>query len=103
MLPDGADLEQYLIDEGFHVGIKQGIADLYGAEALEKFSKRREHVALSEDEVLERFLDKNKGTYGAAVAEAIVTTTNENGEPTIPERIRELLNRANRILGMSPP
>ena len=102
MLPAGADLERYLIDDGFQAGIKRGIADLYGAEALAKFSRRREHESPSEDEILEKFLDKNKGTYGAAVAEAIVTTPNQYGEPTIPEWIVELLNRADRILGTSP-
>ncbi|MCY4370169.1 MAG: AAA family ATPase [bacterium] len=103
MLPAGADLERYLVDERLHVGIKQGIADLYGSDALAKFSRRRKHLSLSEDEILEEFLDKNKGTYGAAVAEAIVTAPNENGAPTIPERIEELLSRADRILGMNPP
>lgn len=103
MLPTGADLERYFVDGGFQAGIKRGIEDLYGSEALAKFSKRREHVSLSEDEILERFLDRNKGTYGAAVAEAIAATPNENGDPTIPERIAELLNRADRILRMSPP
>ena len=103
MLPAGADLERYLVDERLHVGIKQGIADLYGSDALAKFSRRRKHLSLSEDEILEEFLDKNKGTYGAAVAEAIVTAPNENDSPTIPERIEELLSRVDRILGMNPP
>ena len=103
ILPDGTDFERYLIDGGFQAGIRRGIADLYGADALARFSNRHKHMSRSEDEILEKFLDKNKGTYGAAVAEAIVTTTNVNGEPTIPERIAELLNRADPILGMSPP
>ena len=37
ILPDGADFERYLIDSGFQAGIRRGIADLYGADALPRF------------------------------------------------------------------
>ena len=46
VLPTGADLERYLIDEGHHAGIKQGIADLYGPEALARFSRHRYNRSL---------------------------------------------------------
>lgn len=103
ILTDGIDFERYLIYGGFREGVRLGIANLYGADALSQFSKRYKHAPLSEDEILEKFLDANKGTYGAAVAEAIVTTTNATNEPTIPDQIAELLDRADRILWGSPP
>ena len=103
MLPDGADFERYLLDEGLQAAIKQGIRGFYGADALARFSQRPKNRALGGDAILEKFLDDNKGTYGAAVAEAIVAATDGNGRPTIPERVAELLKRADRILGMSSP
>ncbi len=100
MLPNGTDFERYLIDEGLQAPIRDGIRAFYGPYALARFSKQPNYRDWTEDDVLEGFLDKNKGTYGAAVAEAIVTVENENGKPTIPERVAELFNRADHILGM---
>ena len=100
MLPKGTDFERYLIDEGLQSPIRDGIRAFYGPYALARFSKQTNYRGRGEDGVLEGFLDKNKGTYGAAVAEAIVTVEDENGKPTIPERVAELFKRADHILGM---
>ena len=104
-LPEGEDLEHYLVDQGFQRAIKRGIADLYGESALTDFSRSAEKGALDDDELLIEFLrsSNKKGTYGAAVAAAIVSTQNEMGKPVIPERIAELLKRADRILGVDRP
>ncbi len=99
-LPDGEDLEKYLVGEGLQPAIKRGIADLYGEGALTEFRSSSQKDALDDDELLIDFLCHKKGTYGAAVAAAIVSTRNEKGEPLIPERIAELLKRADRILGV---
>ena len=55
------------------------------------------------DTLLIKFLDGNKGTYGAAVARAIVANIRAAGQPQIPELIVELLDRADRILGVDKP
>ena len=100
MLPKDMDYEKYLTSEvRLLEPIKQGIANLYGAYALSSF--RRKNPNLNEATLIARFLSKTKGTYGTAVAEAIVDTTDEQGNPMIPKLITELLERADRILGMN--
>ena len=101
MLPEGMDFEQYLINEGLQDSIKKGITELFGKDALKRFSKIPKYSVLDKDELLIKFLDKNKGTYGDAIAEAIVSVTNDQGKPTIPGLVLELLRRADRILGRS--
>lgn len=100
-LPDEEDFEKYLVGQGLQPAIKQGIADLYGEGALTEFRKSAQKDALGEDDLLIEFLRLKKGTYGAAVAGAIVATKDEQGKPMIPERIAELLRRADRILGLT--
>ncbi len=99
-LPDGQDFEEYLVSQGFQSAIKQGIADLYGEEALADFVTSSRMSTVDEGALLIKFLSKKKGTYGAAVAEAIVSTQNDMEGPLIPERIADLLNRADRLLGV---
>ena len=91
--------EKYLTsEEGLLEPIKQGIANMYGDQALSYFGKK--NPSLREKELIEKFLCKNKGTYGAAVAEAIIDTTDEQGKSIIPKLITKLFNRADRILQM---
>ena len=96
-LPSGENFETYLVGQGLQSAIRQGIANLYGEDALSEFSNSSQ-IPLDKDELLIKFLDKNKGTYGAAVAEAIVSVENGTGKHVIPERIAELLRKADRIL-----
>lgn len=91
MLPECMNYEQYLVSEGLQQAIKQGISDLFGTYALSSFRNRNR--GLDEDELLIRFLTNKKGTYGSAVAEAIIA------EWVIPSRVLELLKRADIILG----
>ena len=100
-LPAGEDFERYLVGQGLESAIKRGIADLYGEDALAEFRKSAQQSALGDDDLLIEFLRLKKGTYGAAVAGAIVATKDEKGKPTIPGRIAELLKRADRILGVN--
>lgn len=102
-LPDRQDFERYLVGQGLESAIRQGVADLYGEDALSEFGRRSQEGLLDGDELLIRFLSKNKGTYGAAVAEAILSVESPAGRPAIPEAIDELLRRADRILGNSRP
>ena len=99
-LPNGDDFETYLVGQGLQSAIRQGIASLYGEDALSEFKESAQSV-LDEDDLLTKFLGKNKGTYGAAVAEAIVPLENGTGKHVIPERIAELLTKADRILGIT--
>ena len=99
VIPNGMNYEGYLTSEGGLLEpIKQGIANMYGDRALSDFGKK--HPCLRERELIEKFLCKNKGTYGAAVAEAIINTTDKQGKPIIPRLIKKLFNRADRILQM---
>lgn len=95
MLPEGMNYEKYLVSEGLQRAVKQGIANLYGTDALLRYSKGNK--GLDGDDLLIRFLDKYKGTYGADVAEAIIA------EGVIPSQVLELLERADHILGRSQP
>lgn len=102
VLPNNMNYEKYLTsEEGLLEPIKQGIANMYGDQALSYFGKK--NPSLREKELIEEFLDDNKGTYGAAVAEAIINTTDEQGKPFIPKLIAKLLERADRILETREP
>ena len=91
--------EGYLTSEkGLLEPIKQGIANMYGDRALSNFGKKK-HCRI-ERELIKKFLGSKKGAYGAAVAEAIIDTTDEQGNPVIPKLIKKLFNRADRILQM---
>ncbi len=103
-LPDGQDFEKYLVSQGFQPAIEQGIAELYGADALSQFKKDPKWRTLNDDELLIKFLDEGKkGTYGVAIADAIVSTRDKHGKPLLPELIAELLSRADSILGVNRP
>lgn len=91
MLPHGMNYEKFLVSKGLQKAVKQGIANLYGTDALLRYSKGNQ--SLDEDELLTRFLKKYRGTYGSAVAEAIIA------EGVIPSQVLELLERADHILG----
>ena len=102
VIPNGMNYEEYLTsEEGLLEPIKQGIANMYGYRALSDFGKK--NPCLREKELIKDFLDDNKSTYGAAVAEAIIKTTDEQGEPIVPKLIAKLLERADRILETREP
>ena len=91
MLPECMNYEQYLVSERLQQAIKQGISNLFGTDALLRYSKGNK--GLDRDKLLIGFLTKYKGSYGSAVAEAIIA------EGVIPSRVLELLKRADIILG----
>ena len=101
MLPRDMNYEDYLISEGLQEPIKQGIQHLYGAGAWAKHS--RNNPQMSEGQLIKKFLNKRKGSYGSSIAEAILDTLDEQGVPYIPERVLELLRRADRILETREP
>lgn len=97
VLPHDMDYEKYLTSEERLIEpIEQGIIDFYGEDILSYFWNKHSH--LNKTDLLEKFLSCNKGTYGAPIAEAIVKTTDKQGNPYIPSLIKELLERADRIL-----
>lgn len=102
VIPNGMNYEKCLTsEEGLLKPIKQGIANMYGAQALSDF--RKKNPCLREKELIDKFLDDKKGTYGAAIAEAIINTTDERGNPVIPKLITKLFKRADRILETREP
>lgn len=102
VIPNDMDYESYLTsEEGLLEPIKQGIINMYGDQALSDFGKK--NPCLREKRLIEDFLDDNKGTYGAAVAAAIIDTTDEHGNPVIPKLITKLFKRADRILETREP
>jgi len=102
MLPNDEDFEWYLVGQELQPAMTRGIANQYGDDALVVYAKSAQ-ICADDDEALVGFLRSSRGTYGAAVAAAIVSTETETGEPVIPERIAELLRRASRILGATQP
>lgn len=77
ILPCEMNYEDYLISEGLQEPIKQGIQHLYGAGAWAKHS--RNNPQMSEDQLIKKFLNKRKGSYGSSIAEAILDTLDEQG------------------------
>lgn len=97
-LPSGHSFESYLISEGFAKEILAGVAAFYGREAMDEFRKQGKNERLGEDELILKFLRRRKGSYGGAIAEAIVSETDDEGRPRMPAIIRELLKAADELL-----
>jgi putative ATP-dependent endonuclease of OLD family len=106
LLPNGRDFEAYLIAEGFRHQMEQGIGRFFGQTAMEEFKSRNDGTKLSgnkgvrdyhspgwEERLVHDFVDKHKGTYGAAVAEDIVAAGK------VPGQLREFFDRIDKILG----
>ncbi|MEX0650653.1 MAG: TOPRIM nucleotidyl transferase/hydrolase domain-containing protein, partial [Actinomycetota bacterium] len=98
-LKAGEAFEQCLMSCGVRAAIEQGIAAVSTADALANF--KAQNAQLSDDELVLKFLTKHKGTYGAAVAEAMAAVLDVDGNPTMPTEVRELLGRADAILEAS--
>lgn len=101
ILPCELNYEQYLISEGLQEPIKQGIQNLYGADAWAKHIRNKPQM--TEDQLIKKFLKARKGSYGSSIAEAILCTLDKDGKPYIPERVLELLKRADHILETREP
>jgi putative ATP-dependent endonuclease of OLD family len=110
MLSGSPGFEGYLVSEGLQEPIREAVASYYGPNALEDYrahahgkpyrhgqGTRDYQSAGWEDRLLVDFLHERKGTYGKSVAEAIVAAGN-SGKAAIPSAIRELCDRADRIL-----
>lgn len=102
LLPDGQAWEPYLLAEGLREPMEKGIASLYGATALDEFRSGGNRSKLDPDQLVLRFLNSRKGSHGRATAEAIIAVLDGNGRPTIPEKIRNLFERADELLAAGP-
>lgn len=111
MLPTGMDFEAYLISENLRPSIERGIEACYGGDALPKFRAdldgkpysgnrgNRDYTSTGwEERLVTDFLRNNKGTYGAAIAEAIAAEVDVNDHPTIPQKVREAFDRISQTL-----
>jgi hypothetical protein len=96
-LPTGHGFERHLLAEGFKEAVREGIERFYGPTALDDFATGRNHA--DEEALLFTFLRKHKSSYGASVAEAIVERQDEQGAPALPSGVRQLLERAEEVLG----
>lgn len=96
-LPSGQAFERHLLAEGHAEAVREGIDEFYGSEALEEYATATGFGG-DEEELLFRFLRHNKGTYGAAVARAIVSRHDDEGRPMLPSGVRQLLERAEGVL-----
>jgi putative ATP-dependent endonuclease of OLD family len=99
MLPAGQGFEEYLLAQGLRTELESGIASLYGQDALADFKRQGSNDQLSDDDLVLKFLKRKKGSYGGAIAEAIVATKNADSGPTIPELVLDLLKKADAALG----
>ena len=96
-LAAGQGFEKLLIDAGLQDQIAAGIRT-YDPETLAALATQQ-GADETDDDVLLDALRKSKGTYGTPVATAIVDHTDDDGQLVLPPAIRELLNRADTILG----
>lgn len=98
MLPDGQAWEPYLLAEGLRDPMEAGIASFYGTTALDEFRSVGKNSELDPDQLVLRFLSARKGSHGRPTAEAIIAVPGAGGLPTIPSKIRLLLQRADERL-----
>lgn len=95
-LPNGHSFERHLLAEGHATPVREGIEAFYGTQTLQDYAVRSRFS--TEDDLLFHFLRKHKSSYGSAVAEAIVARQDEQGRPTLPTGVRQLLERAEEVL-----
>lgn len=101
-LPDGQGFERHLLAEGFASQIITGVQEYYGEHGAALIAERaaRKRLPETDEKVLLGVLKGLKGTYGAAVAEMIVAEDGDDGATTMPSAVRNLLERADRVLGV---
>lgn len=100
-LPPGWGFERLLVESGCLDEIARGVREVFGAGALGATATKLERPEVS-GEVLFKFMCKQKGVYGRAVAEAVVGTIDPDGRPSMPEQVRELFDRAAHVLTAAP-
>jgi putative ATP-dependent endonuclease of the OLD family len=105
-LPVGEDFETYIISQGFRAHAERAVAKFFGPNALEDYKNKnhgqslkknkgmRDYSSLGwESRLMQDFMDRNKGTYGAALAEEIVAD-----QRNLPVTVREFFTRIDAIL-----
>lgn len=106
-LPAGLDFEGYLLSEGLDAQVRAGIEQYYGAGFLDHFKSTREgqkypvsrggtrdySSAGGDRRLLEDFMSDYKGSYGGAIARAIVASG------VIPSSVRDMFDRAAKHVG----
>jgi putative ATP-dependent endonuclease of the OLD family len=105
MLPNGHDFEAYLLAEGFRSVAEKAIDSFFGTTALADYKQKnhgqtakgggtRDYVSADwEGRLVHDFMDRHKGTYGAALAEHIVAAGK------LPTRVKDYFQRIDAILG----
>ena len=113
MLPNGADFEQYLVDEGFTPELMGTIAEQYGENTLDRYRKSnhnhpyegggvRDYESAGWEGRLSRDFCRKfmKGSAGGAMAAAIVASKDGDGQSRWPAAVKELLQRVSKRLGL---
>jgi putative ATP-dependent endonuclease of OLD family len=106
VLPSGEDFEAHMISQGFRPHAERAIANFFGSTALDDYKNKnhgqplkknrgtRDYVSTGwETRLAHDFMDRNKGTYGAALAEEIVAD-----QQRMPDAVREFFKRIDAIL-----
>jgi putative ATP-dependent endonuclease of OLD family len=108
MLSGGADFEAHIIAEGFRPHSEQSIARFFGPNALSDYRTKNHGQQLKknkglrdysptspgwENRLVQDFMDRNKGTYGQALAAEIIAD-----QQKMPSGVREFFKRIDAIL-----
>jgi putative ATP-dependent endonuclease of OLD family len=106
MLPGGQDFEAYLLSQGYRSEVEKAIERFFGPTALEDFKLQNEGTKLPknagtrdykspgwEERLAHNFMDRHKGTYGAALAEEIASSGR------LPVRVKDFFDRIDVLLG----
>jgi putative ATP-dependent endonuclease of the OLD family len=104
MLPNGQDFEDYLLAQGCQQAIESAVSGQYGPTALADYRQSRgqgrDYASVGwEDRVIHDFLSDSKGTYGAAVAQAILEEI-RRGQRQLPQEVQDLFDRADRVMAL---
>lgn len=105
MLPNGHDFEAYLLAEGYRALAERAIGRFFGATALADYKQKnhgqgakgggvRDYSSAGwEERVVHDFMDRHKGTYGAALAEEIVASGK------LPTRVKDYFQKLDAVVG----
>jgi putative ATP-dependent endonuclease of OLD family len=105
MLPHGHDFEAYVLAEGLRALVESAIGQFFGPTALADYKQKnhgqgvkgggvRDYASAGwEERLVHDFMDRHKGTYGAALAEEIVASGK------LPKRVKDYFQRLDAILG----
>jgi putative ATP-dependent endonuclease of OLD family len=108
MLPKGNDFEAQILAEGFRPHAERAIANFFGAAALADYRAKnhgqkghggtlRDYQSAGwEDRLVADFMDRHKGTYGAALADEIVSANK------MPSHVVTFLSKIDTILRANP-